>query len=236
MSTITPTPPMGQPEEPTSSAPSIPIYGDKRMLFPGVPWETYRSLSEAIGESEHVRLTYDGKDLEILTVGNIHEMVKGLTTDILDAVAMGLDVDYVECGETTWDAPPRGLQADLSYYFDAGKIRIAREAAARGSKDPNDYPRPDMAVEIDMSAPQNDRLAIYRDLTVAEVWRLVRLEKVMIEQLQPDGSYAAVPESRFLRVRSEDVLQWIKDGLTARRPDWNRRLRQWATALGQQAP
>ena len=106
MSTIAPTPPMALPAEPTSSAPSIPIHGDKRTLFPSVPWETYRSLSEAIGEGEHVRLSYDGKDLEIMTVGNIHEMVKGLTGDVVDAVATGLDVDYVACGEATWDAPP----------------------------------------------------------------------------------------------------------------------------------
>ncbi len=236
MSTITPTPSMPLPEEPTSAAPFIAIHGDKRTLFPGVPWETYRTLSEAIGEGEHVRLAYDGKDLEILTVGNIHEMVKGLTGDVVHEVAAALDVDYVACGETTWDAPPRGLQADLSYHFDAGKIRIAREAAARGSKEPGDYPHPDMAVEIDMSPPQNDRPAIYRDLRVTEVWRLVRLEKLVIEQLQPDGSYAAVAESRFLRIPPEDLLRWVKEGLAESRPAWIRRLRQWAAALGQQAP
>jgi hypothetical protein len=34
-----------------------------------VGWQTYETLTEAIGEGQHVRLAYDGKDLEILTAG-----------------------------------------------------------------------------------------------------------------------------------------------------------------------
>ena len=87
---------------------------------------------------------------------------------------MGLDLDHVSCGQTTWKTVIRGLEADLSYYFDAEKVRAAKEALARMSLDPADYPRPDLAIEIDMSPPQVDRPAIYTDLGVVEVWRLVR--------------------------------------------------------------
>ena len=132
MSTIAPTPPMVLPAEPPSSAPSLLSSGDKRTLFRGVPWETYRSLSEATGEGEHVRLAYDGKDLEIRTVGNIHEFIKEFAGIVVDAVATGLDVDFVACGETTWDAPPRGLQADLPTTSTPGRSTPGkRRCAAR---------------------------------------------------------------------------------------------------------
>jgi hypothetical protein len=66
-------------------------------------------------------------------------------------VTSGLDIDYVSCGETTWKMEIRGLEADLSYYFDPEKVRLARAALARRSMDPADYPPPDLAIEIDTS-------------------------------------------------------------------------------------
>jgi hypothetical protein len=86
-----------------------------------------------------------------------------------------------------------------------------------------------------MCPPQVDRPAIYRDLGVSEVWRLVRGQELMIEQLQADGSSVPVEESRFLRIRGEVVLRWLNEATTEREAAWNRRLIQWAMRLGGQA-
>ena len=91
-------------------------------------------------------MIYDGKDLEIMVFGNPHEYYKGLLSKIVNAVTMGLNLDHVDCGQTTWKTENRGLEADLSYYFDPGKIRVAREALARMSKNSADYPYPDLAI------------------------------------------------------------------------------------------
>jgi len=235
MPTMTTTPPMESQAGPASPPPSVPFRdGDHRIVFRGVDRHTYHQLSEAIGEGQHVRLLYDGKDLEIVVTGNVHEHLKELLIKIVNAVTGGLDVDYVSCGQTTWKTTIRGLEADLSYYFVPEKIRMAREALALKSLDPADYPRPDMAVEIDISPPQVDRPSIYQDLGVVEVWRLVRGQKLVIEQLQADGSYAPVEESRFLRIRPEDVLRWLNDAETERESAWYRRLNEWAMGLGRQ--
>ena len=69
--------------------------GDQRTVFRGVDWHTYNQLSEATGEGQHIRLIYDGKDLEIMVIGNIHEYFKELLSKIVNAVTMGLDLDYV---------------------------------------------------------------------------------------------------------------------------------------------
>jgi hypothetical protein len=73
MSTITPTQALTTLPEPRSSLPLLPVQGDQRTVFRGVDWHTYNSLSEAIGEGQHVRLAYDGKDLEIIVTSNVHE-------------------------------------------------------------------------------------------------------------------------------------------------------------------
>jgi len=236
MSMIAPTEPMTVPAGP-APAPAFVLVegGDQRTVFRGVDWHTYNQLSEATGEGGPIRLIYDGKDLEIMVIGNIHDYYKGLLIKIVNAVTLGRDLDAVDCGQTTWRTLIRGLEADLSYYFDPEKIRVAQEALARKSKDPADYPRPDLAIEIDMSPPQVDRPAIYTDLGVAEVWRLVRGQELIMEQLQADGSYAPIEESQFLHIRAEDVLRWLNEAATERPAAWNRRLHQWAMGLGHQA-
>jgi Uma2 family endonuclease len=234
VSTIAPTEPMTMPAAPASASVLI-EGGDQRSLFPGVDWHTYRQLSEATGEGQPIRLIYDGKDLEIMVTGNVHERFKELLGMIVKAIAMGRDLDYLSCGQTTWRTLIRGLEADLSYYFDPEKVRMAQGALARGSKDPAEYPRPDLAIEIDMSPPQVDRPAIYSDLGVAEVWRLVRGQELIIELRQADGSYAQAEESRFLGIRAEEILRWLNAAATEREAAWNRRLNQWAMGLGRQA-
>jgi hypothetical protein len=76
--------------DPSSSLPHLSFHGDQRTVFRGVDWHTYHSWSEATGEGQHVRLTYDGKDLEIIMVtGNLHEHLKELINKIVNAVTLG---------------------------------------------------------------------------------------------------------------------------------------------------
>jgi Uma2 family endonuclease len=234
MATVAPTQPTALPDEAASPPPSVPIGGDQRTVFRGVGRHVYDALSEAQSEPQHLRLAYDGTDLEIImVVSYVHEHRKELLSKIVNAVTSGLDIDYLSCGETTWNTEQRGLQADLSYYFDPEKIRQAKAAQTRDSRDPADYPKPDLAIEIDTSPPQIDRPGIYADLRVAEVWRFVKGGKLIMEQLQEDGTYAPVAVSRFLRIGPKDVLRWLNDAASERESAWNRRLNQWAMGLGQ---
>ena len=233
MSTTAPTEALNLPASRISPAPLLPVLADPRLVFRGVDWYTYNVLSEANSESQHVHLAYDGKDLEIVVTSNLHENWKELLIKIVNAITSWLDIDCVSCGEATWKTQARGLEADLSYYFDPEKIRAAREALARQSMEPADYPRPDLAIEVDLSSPQIDRSSIYAELGVVEVWRYLRGQTLVIEQLQADGSYVPVEASRFLRVRAEDILDWLTAEDASHEPAWNRRLNQWAMQLGQ---
>jgi Uma2 family endonuclease len=236
MSTIVTAEPMNSPVDPESFFSLGPTVDDQRLIFRGVDWHTYNSLSEATGEGRLVRLAFDGNDLEIVMVtSNIHEYLKELLSKIVNAVTSGLDIDYISCGETTWKTKIRGLEADLSYYFEPDKIRTARDALARESIDPIDYPRPDLAIEIDISPSQVDRPAIYGDLGVTEVWRYIKGQKLIIEHLQADRSYRPVESSRFLRISAVEILGWLTAEDANRESAWNRRLNQWAMTLGSQA-
>ncbi|MHB1561867.1 MAG: Uma2 family endonuclease [Isosphaeraceae bacterium] len=207
--------------------------GDQRIVIRGVDADLYNRLDAAIGEGQHVRLAYDGKDLEIITTGNVHEVIKARMGAVATALIVRFQVDCLSSGQTTWKTAEsdRGLEADQSYYFDPEKIRVARAALARRSLNPADYPvGPDLAVEIDVSRSKVDRPLIYAALRVAEVWRFDG-RRVVIEQLQPDGTYAEVEQSRFLHVTAAEVLAWLTADDVLDEAAWTRRLFTWAMAL-----
>jgi Uma2 family endonuclease len=231
MSTIANPP---RPEKaPRQPAAAVTDFGDQRIIIRGVGRHVYDVLDEAIGEEQHIRLAYDGKDLELMTTSDLHEYYKELFGKFVSAVTFMLDIDHIASGEKTWktEDTDRGLQADLSYYFDPEKLRIARDGLKRKSMDLADFPSaPDLAIEIDASRPKVDRPSIYAALRAAEVWRFDGAE-VKIEQLQAEGTYAEAQLSRFLHVRAEEIRQWILDDDASRVLVWERRLRQWARRL-----
>ena len=70
-------------------------------------------------------------------------------------------------------------------------------------------------------------------MRVAEVWRFNGI-KLVIKQLQPDGSYVEVEVSRFLPIRPEEIVAWLTADDALLEPEWTRRLFQWAMGLGGQ--
>jgi len=200
----------------------------------GLNWDLYDQLSDAIGEEQHVRLAYDGGNLEIMTTSYMHEHFKELLGQIVTTVSRALLIPRKKAGETAWKRAElaRGLQADHCFYFDPVKLAVEREARSRGSKEIGAYPNPDLAIEIDLSEPEIDRPGIYAALQVAEVWRFDG-KALVIEQLGPDGKYLPVHSSRFLPLRADDVLRWLVAEDSGDEVAWEQRLEEWAQSLRQ---
>ena len=212
-------------------APSV-TPADERGVMRNVSWDLYDRLTDAIGERSSIRIAFDGKDMEIMVVGPLHESLGELLGIFVCEVCDGLDLDFHGLGRTTLKRPEvdRGIEADLSYCFDPAKVAVCRAALASGSNDPTDFPIPDLAVEIDISPPKIDRPGIYSKLRAPEVWRFSG-DAVSIEQLDANGKYVAADSSRFLYVRADEVTQWLREGNSTQRPTWKRRIRDWARAV-----
>jgi len=212
----------------TTTETSVAEPGDLRIAIRDVSWEVYDMLSDAIGEGQPVHLAYDGRDLEIMATGRVHENFKELLGPFVREVALSLELDFRGGGQTTWKRPEvnRGIEADLCFYFDPRKLEVDRAALARKSNDVADYPSPDLAIEIDLSPSKVDRPGIYAALQVPEVWRFDG-ESVSIEQLGPDGTYVAAVASRFLHVRPAEIRRWLIEEDSSKQVTWTRRLRDW---------
>ena len=134
-------------------------------------------------------MAYDGKDLEIMVKGPVHDHYGRLLDRLITAVAVVLGIRRQALGETTWIRPEieRGLEADQCYVFDVGKLAVVGELLYRNENDIAGYPNPDLAVEVDISRPQADRPAIYAALQVPELWTFDG-EIVTIQHLGTDGA------------------------------------------------
>jgi len=216
---------------PPSTGDRIPAAGagEQRIVIRGLSWDLYDRLSDAVGERQHVYLAYDGKDLELMTTGPIHDHYTELFGWFMRFVASELRIRCRPLGQTTWKRPEiaRGLEADRCYYFTPKKIKAELKGLAKKSNNIADYPNPDLAIEIDISPSQVDRPGIYAALKVPEVWRFDG-ESLVIGQLRPDGSYAAAEQSLFLPVRAEEVCRWVVHEDSSDELAWEQRLREWA--------
>lgn len=206
---------------------------DQRVVIRDVDWDFYEQLIDAIPEGANLHVDFDGKDLEIMTLGPFHDGEKKLFGQLVEAVAQELEVPYQAFGQTTWKRPEvqRGLEADESYYFQPEKIAAATAAKVRRSRKVADYPNPDLGIEVDISPSRIDRPGIYAALQVAEVWRFeADREQVIIDRLGEDGSYHAVEASALLPVRTEEVRRWVIEEDSSDQSAWARRLRAWVRA------
>jgi Uma2 family endonuclease len=204
---------------------------ETRVVVAGVGWDAYETLVQAVREGENCRIAYDGKDVELMNVGPIHDSLGDILGQFVNVVSEELRIDLRGTGSTTWKRKKlkRGIAADLSYYFDPAKLVAYDARLASWSGSVKDYPNPDLAIEIDISDPKIDRPAIYAALRVWEVWR-VRDKKIWIEQLGPDDTYTPALCSRFHLVSSDDIARWVLSEDARGSVTWKQRLREWVRA------
>ncbi len=206
---------------------------DERVVIRGVDWLFYEQLVDLIPEGCHIHIDYDGKDVEIMSPGLVHDNDKSLTGRLVEIVAEECEIPFKSASQTTWKRPEvtRGLEADESYFFKIDKLDAVAAGKARRSLDIADYPNPDLAIEVDMSPPKVDRPGIYAALKVAEVWRFDgERQQVFIERLEEDGTYRMVDRSSFLPIYAAEIRCWVVDEDSHDESAWARRLRAWVRA------
>ncbi len=234
------TPPPQPPGLPPRSMPTLELLyemtskPDERVLFHDVDWSFYEQLLDSIPEGCHIHIDYDGKDLEIMSPGMVHDDARSLLGQFVEALAQTLLIPYKSTGQATWKRPgvKRGLESDESYYFRKEKLNAAAASKARRSDEIADYPNPDLGIEVDMSPPKTDRPGIYAALRVPEVWRFDgSRQEIVIEHLEEDGKYRAVERSSFLPVTAAEIRRWVVEEDSRDESDWARRLRDWASVV-----
>ena len=152
---------------------------ERRIVLRGLSFKDYVLLGDVLGHRPSLRLTYLEGTLEIMTTSRTHEQLKKLLARLLELYALVHGVRITGYGNATFrrEEAERGLEPDECYCIDTVK----------------EYP--DLALEIVVTRPLVDKLAVYRGLGVREVWIYEggRLTARRLEQ----GAYVAASRSGF---------------------------------------
>lgn len=203
------------------------IPGDQRVVFHGVPWETYLGLSGARGEGL-VRLTYHRGVLEIMTLSQLHERLSRSLHNFVKVLSKEYGMEVASVGSTTMHAEERrsGGEADESYY-----IRHEEIVREREEYDPQADPPPDLAIEIDLSSTSSRRMLVYAELGIPELWQYDG-ERLVFKSLGDDGQYHVIESSlAFQRLRSADLEGFIHRRGTMGENALDEELRHWVRSL-----
>ena len=75
---------------------------DTRVVIADVSWDFYDRFSKAVREGNSCRVAFDGKDIEMMTIGPLHEAYKTQFDVFITIVAGELGIKRRPMGSTTW--------------------------------------------------------------------------------------------------------------------------------------
>lgn len=170
----------------TSGAPVSPgeIVGtaDQRVWMYGVSWKDYQVMLALRGRSAVPRLSYLDGVLELMSPSQTHEVLKSRIGHLVEVYLLHHDIDFDAVGSWTLSNEPaqRGAEPDECYLLGPDRNRD----------------HPDLAIEVNWTSGGIDKLEIYRQLSVAEVW-IWKKNKIRVFELVGDR-YEERPDSQCL--------------------------------------
>lgn len=196
-----------------------------------VSWDEYEQVLADLGEGYTVRIFYDRGRMEVMAPASAHEKPKSVIHRLVTALSDELDIDVESLGSTTLKAEmkAKGAEPDDSFYIQNAPLVIGRD-----DLDLSRDPPPDLVVEINRTSASLNKLAIYADLGVPEIWRIVR-RGVEIYCLD-EGHYKLSPAGRAFPFLSAQALsEFLAQGLTEGERKAARALRAWVREHGRNA-
>jgi Uma2 family endonuclease len=199
-----------------------------------VDWRTYTRLLRVFAERPGIRLTYDRGELEIMSPLLEHDRPIWFLGSLVVALAEELGMPLTPGGTVTLrrHRRQRGLEADASFW-----IANAHQIAGRRRLDLRTDPPPDLAIEIDVSRSSMNRLAMYANLGVPELWRLDG-DTLAFHALAADGTYQNIPVSlSFPLVTPTDLIGFVQQAhQSGDLPQALRQFREWIRQRRAAAP
>ncbi|MBY0527556.1 MAG: Uma2 family endonuclease [Gemmataceae bacterium] len=192
-------------------SPTVPAANEPHVVLYGISFDFYKTFVAAVGARPSLRLTFDGKNLEIMTISPLHEIYKRLLGNLIVVMAMELKLPIKCCGAFTFTRVDleRGLEPDECFY-----VKNERVVRGRTDIDFSRDPVPDLAVEVEVSRNVLNRLSIYASFGVPELWRFDG-ETLRAFYLRPDGEYEPREQSpSFPFLPLAELVPFIQRGVS----------------------
>jgi Uma2 family endonuclease len=167
----------------------IAIDQEQRLLLPGTyNWQALESLEALLADSPGLRITYLDGWIELMTLGEPHELLKSLIGMFLETYFIAKEIEFTPVGSATRRGEAKGtsFEPDESYYL--------------GEKKEN----PDLAIEVILTSGNLQKLEKYRRFGITEVW-FWENDQLKIYYLHQDA-YQEISRSQLLPELDLDLL------------------------------
>jgi Uma2 family endonuclease len=127
---------------------------EQKLLLPRIySWQEFEVLENLLATGGF-RITYLDGWIELMTVGEPHELIKSLLGMFLEAYFVEMGIEFMPVGSATRRGEEKGtsFEPDESYYL--------------GEKKAN----PDLAIEVILTSGNLEKLEKYRRFEIPEVW------------------------------------------------------------------
>lgn len=189
-----------------------------------VRWETYERLLADHADQRSPRFTYDRGVLEIMSPGKLHEGLAQLVSWLVATVADVRGLDVAPLGSTTFKDPrwERGFEPDACFY-------LRHAATIRGGEriGPRTDPAPEIVFEVDITRSSLDKLALYAQFGVAEVWHHDG-ERATIFNLDGEEYRQTGRSVALAGLDAATLTRLLAAGLSDSLPAWLAQVRDWA--------
>lgn len=200
---------------------------EQRVILRNVSWQTYEQLLDEQQASSGTRLNYDRGVLEIMILSLKHERFKHIIATLVELIAAELAIDIEGAGSTTFRCEDlaRGFESDACFY-----IQHAESIRSKETIDLKMDPAPELVIEIDITHASLDKLPLFAEFGVAEVWRYDG-HQLTIFYLE-NGIYKVQPKSHGLpEVSGEMISKFINLSQLMKRSVWLQHVREWTARV-----
>ena len=169
---------------------------EERHTISPVSWSKYKTLLSEIGDQSSYHISYLNGVLEIVAPSRRHESGKTRIGTLLEIYFLETNIEYFPTGSTTFRKPEQevGVEPDESYCIGTDKEF------------------PDLVIEVLVTSGGINRLAIYQQLGIQEVWfwsedRLAIYHlRQNLDQFTANFGYEAINRSQVLPELNIELL------------------------------
>jgi len=162
---------------------------EQRFVLPGRhSWQQFKEIKAVIGNVPGVRISYLDGRVELLTIGEPHELSKTIIGFLVELYFCEMGIEFIPAGSATREDESRevSFEPDESYYIGEKKEH------------------PDLAVEVVITSGGINKLEKYKRLQIAEVW-FWENNRLSLYRLRGE-EYEQLSRSEFLPELDLDLL------------------------------
>lgn len=185
---------------------------EQRVVLSGVGWQQFEKLLAELGEDRETRFTYWRGKLEMMTPVEAHQRCSKLIDSLILVLLDELNAPITPI------SPVMLIQAELGCATEPDACYYLEDRPAQPQLDLSRELPPDLLVEVALTRSNIDKLPIYAELGLPEVWRYLTQPgeeemlkgQLLIYHLQPEGYIERLYSLAFPFLPASRVLEFIE--------------------------